>query len=273
MRQLIIRHEDLIGTFEQKQRLVEQFNLMDDNFFAVVMEDKAACEYLLCALLGFEIKVIETKAHYDIANLKAHSVELDVLAEDAEGKLYNIEIQVEDRDNHPKRVRYYQAAVDWSLFQKGRKYEELPELYLLFVSAFDMFGDGLIRYDIDRKIRQTGKTADNGVHEIYFNTKVDDGSQLRELMKFFNESSADDMRFGALSEAVNRQKRTAKGVEHMCKAVRDYVTEREQEIRLESKLEGKVESVNNLLQNGFKLEEALRLIGLTEQEYKSYKPS
>ncbi len=59
----------------------------------------------------------------------------------------------------------------------------------------------------------------------------------------------------------------------MCKAVRDYVTEREQEIRLESKLEGKVESVNNLLQNGFKLEEALRLIGLTEQEYKTYKPS
>ena len=37
-----IKHEDLIGTYEQKQAIAEQFNLMDDELFAVVMKDKAA---------------------------------------------------------------------------------------------------------------------------------------------------------------------------------------------------------------------------------------
>ena len=37
-----IDHESLIGTFEQKRELVRGFNLMDDDFFAVVMQDEKA---------------------------------------------------------------------------------------------------------------------------------------------------------------------------------------------------------------------------------------
>lgn len=32
-----IEHSKLIGTFEEKQAIVEQFNLMDDDFFSVVI--------------------------------------------------------------------------------------------------------------------------------------------------------------------------------------------------------------------------------------------
>lgn len=37
-----IDHESLTGTFEQKKALVQQFNLMHDDFFAIVMQDKKA---------------------------------------------------------------------------------------------------------------------------------------------------------------------------------------------------------------------------------------
>lgn len=41
---LEITHESLIGSFEHKQKLVSQFNLIQDDFFAVVMQDKPALE-------------------------------------------------------------------------------------------------------------------------------------------------------------------------------------------------------------------------------------
>ena len=46
-----ITHESLIGSFEQKQKLVSQFNLIHDDFFAVVMQDKPALETTLRTLL------------------------------------------------------------------------------------------------------------------------------------------------------------------------------------------------------------------------------
>jgi hypothetical protein len=46
-----VRHEDLIGTFEQKRKLAKQFNLMHDDFFAVVMRDKEPLEVVLRILL------------------------------------------------------------------------------------------------------------------------------------------------------------------------------------------------------------------------------
>ena len=77
-----IEHSKLIGTFEERQSIVEQFNLMDDNFFSVVMQNKAACEYVLTMLLGKPIKVLENKTQYVIRNIPAHSAELDALIED-----------------------------------------------------------------------------------------------------------------------------------------------------------------------------------------------
>ena len=46
---LEITHESLIGSFEQKQKLVSQFNLIHDDFFAVVMQDKPALETTVLA--------------------------------------------------------------------------------------------------------------------------------------------------------------------------------------------------------------------------------
>ena len=127
MNDLKIEHSKLIGTFEEKQAIVEQFNLMDDNFFSVVMKNTAACEYMLTVLLGKPIKVLENGTQNVIRNLPAHSAELDALIEDDEGHIYDVEIQVENNDDHPKRVRFYQAAIDWSMLEKGRKYQDFGQ--------------------------------------------------------------------------------------------------------------------------------------------------
>lgn len=265
-----IRHEDLIGTFEQKQAIVEQFNLMDDELFAVVMKDKDACGYFLSVLLGKTVKVLHAETQYTLRNLPSHSVILDALVQDDNGSVYEVEVQKPEKDYHPKRVRYYQSAIDWSLLEKGKKYEELPELYLLFISKFDVFGEGRIKYTVNRVIEETGKIADNGVHEIYFSTNIKENSQLGELLQYLNESNADDMRFGALSKAVKFRKRTQKGVESMSDAVREYAIKYAAEQSALTAIRTKIKTIKNLLAMSIPLNDALKATELDQETYEKY---
>ena len=261
-----IKHEDLIGTYEQKQAIAEQFNLMDDELFAVVMKDKAACGYFLSVLLGKPVTVLRVETQYTIRNLPSHSVMLDALVQDQNGVIYEVEVQKPDDDYHPKRVRYYQAAVDWSLLEKGSKYQDLPELYLLFIMRFDVFGKGKIKYSVNRVIEETGDVADNGVREIYFSTCVKEDSQLGELLQYMNNSNADDMRFGALSEAVKFRKRTKEGVESMSEAVRKYAAEQS----MIAVIKSKIATIKNMLADNIPLEKALAYENLDLQTYEKY---
>ena len=77
-----ITDETLMGTFEQKRELVRSFTMFDDDFFAVVMEDKAAAQEVLRVLTEIpDLVVKEIKTQYSIRNLGTHSVVLDALAE------------------------------------------------------------------------------------------------------------------------------------------------------------------------------------------------
>ena len=271
-----IRHEDLVGSFEQKKALVSKFNLMDDTFFAVVMEDKEACEYLLSELLGKQIKVIENKTQYSLRNIENHSIVLDAMIEDEDHKLYDVEIQIGDHKNHSRRMRYYHTAIDWSYLEKGSDYEQLPELYMIFISAFDPFGENENHYEVKQYVGT--KEYDDGIRRLYFNTAVDDGTKISDLLQYLKNSMADNNKFGALSKAVNFYKVENKGVDYMCKAVEEYAKkqrlEGRNEGRIEGKIEGKIEgnvkTVKNMLNEGLSLETALKFTELDKETYEKY---
>lgn len=266
---MVIRREDLIGTFEQKRALVNQFNLMDDTFCSIVLEDKAACEYLLTALLGKPIKVIENKTQYSIRNLDNHSVVLDALVEDEEHNIYDVEVQTDDEKNHERRLRYYRTAIDWSYLKKGKSYLELPELYMIFISNFDPFELNKNHYIIKQYVENSSKVYDDGVHILYFNTVVDDGSVLSKLLQYLKKSDAGNTSFGALSNAVNSLKTQKEGVESMCKAVNDYA----RAMADECKIEKAVEMVKNMVDDGFDIEKALKYAEIDLQTYEKYSES
>ena len=50
---------------------------------------------------------------------------------------YDIEMQVENRENLPKRSRYYGAALDVNKLKKGRDYNELMPSYIIFICMYD----------------------------------------------------------------------------------------------------------------------------------------
>ncbi len=275
---MVIRHEDLVGTFEQKKALVAQFNLMDDTFFSVVMEHNDAAEYLLTQLLGKPIRIVQNKTQYSIRNVESHSIVLDAMVEDEAHNLYNVEVQVGDKKNHERRIRYHRTAIDWSYLEKGKDYSKLPELYMIFISDFDPFDLGKIHYEIVQYVKGTDREYDNGVHIHYFNTEVKDGTFLEELMQYLAHSDPDDKSFDALSQQVSYHKYQSEGVGEMCKAVEEYAEKYaleygkkcEEKGKLEGKLEGKIEAVKNMLDRNMPIETALEIAGLDRQTYEKF---
>ena len=85
-----------------------------------------------------------------------------------------------------------------------------------------MFKENCTTYHIHRAISETGTIVENGVHEIYVNTKVDDGSDIAELMQYFKHSKGLHPKFKKLSERVHYLKETNEGVKEMCDIVEEY---------------------------------------------------
>ena len=207
-----VTYQDFIGSAEARHNMIANMNLMDDVLFAVTMEDTKACEYVLREITGIKtLHVVSSKAQFSVYNLTSHSVILDVIAEDDTGQLFNIEIQKSNNDHHPKRIRYYQANVDTTFLSKGIKYENLPEAWFIFISDFDPFNLGDNYYEIERKIKGRDSHVNNGIHEVYLNTKIINERGITRLLQYFKDTDAANDEFGALSERIRFIKDNSKG--------------------------------------------------------------
>ncbi len=60
--------------------------------------------------------------------------------------------------------------MDTYIADKGIKFGQIPDSYVIFISKKDFFGQGKAIYHIDRVLRETGDVEDNGFYEIYVNT-------------------------------------------------------------------------------------------------------
>ena len=81
--------------------------------------------------------------------IEAKSIRVDILVKDENGKSYDIEMQVSNEHNLPKRLRYYQAALDISFLDKGFHYKTLNDSYIIFVCLFDAIGKGKPLYTFE----------------------------------------------------------------------------------------------------------------------------
>lgn len=255
------------------RQLVNSLNLTSDFFLSVALEDKAACEYVLRVFMEREdLKVLSVKTQYSVRQIGTHSVLLDVLAEDSEKKLYEIEVQTADNTEHVRRVRYITASVDTAVLDKGEDYCKLPELHVFYITTFDLAGLGKTVYHVERKIQGTEVILDNGVHEHYVNTVIDDGTDTSYLMKYFVKTDSTDRTHGALSDRVIALKSEGKEGEYMCEIIEKM--KRESEVRGEARgrLESLIASVDNVMNKlNLSLENACDTIGITVEEYRKAK--
>ena len=75
---------------------------------------------------------------------------------------------------------------------------------------------------MERVIKETGMVVENGTHEIYVNTAIDDGTEIAKLMQYFKKSTGVHQKFQKLSNRVQYFKESQKGVTEMCELVEEY---------------------------------------------------
>ena len=166
-------------TLEEKEEKVRDFRPIDDAFFETLADDRAFCQEILRVILSDKKLVVEDViVQNSKRNLYGRSVRLDALCTLGNGTKCNIEVQRSNNDNHLKRVRYNAASIAVVDSQRGDKFRELEDLYVVYISEFDVFHGGYTKYHVDSVVRETGKKVKDGLERVFVNTEIKDGTEL-----------------------------------------------------------------------------------------------
>lgn len=191
----------------EKERLVAEarrFNLLSNVFMSVALDDKMACQHVLRILTGMkDLTVLEVRVQHRVSKITSHDAILDILAEDSSGKLFNLEIQRADTIDHARRTRFYVSMIDSEYLMKGKKYADLPDVYIVYISETDLWETGYTSYAVSKNFENTEIPYDDGQHILYVNAAVDDGTETAALMKYFKTADPEDMSQGDLSKRVH----------------------------------------------------------------------
>ncbi len=198
----------------------KRLNPIDDLMFRKMAEDKEFCQEILRVILDDDnLIVLESIPQWIGTNLQGRSVILDAKCIKGDGTQVDIEIQKADDDDHQRRVRYNGAILTTNITNPGIKFENVPDVCVVFISKFDIFGGNLPLYHVDRVVMETGKIVDNGFEEIYVNTQINDGSKVSELMEVFVYDDVYNDKFPKTSE-VKRRWNKESGLPDSCAEVR-----------------------------------------------------
>ncbi len=240
----------------------ETLGIANDFMFGKIMQDAELCKELLQRILpDLEIDHIEyPEAQKGIRpDVDAKSVRLDVYVRDGKGTVYDIEMQVADTKELPKRSRYYQSMIDLQMIDKGQHYKELKPSYIIFICPFDLFGKGRHLYTFENICKEdTSVSLKDEAVRIFLNadSSQDDVSQeLKAFLDYVAGKESEDDFVKRLAEAVEQARKNRKWRhEYMTLLMRDQ--ENMEKGIEKGKIEGRAEEI---IETGFEF-------GLSEQD-------
>ena len=209
---------------EETLEVIERLCLFDDDFMSLVFERNIeATEYLINTVLERDdLKVIEVAGQREYKNpyFGGRVVRVDIYAMDADGKVYDIEVQRSDAGAVPERARFHSAMVDVRMLKGKQKFKEIKDSYIIFITQNDVVGKGLPLYHIERMIRETKGEFGDGSHIIYVNGAYkNDEDPIGRLVHDFGCVRPADMYSDLLKEQVRYFKETEGGRTKMCELI------------------------------------------------------
>lgn len=242
-------------TLSEKIDKIKDFRPIDDVFFEVLAQDPKVCEEILQVILeDSELQVEDVIVQSSERNLYGRSVRLDALCTLGNGTKCNIEIQRSDNDNHLKRARFNAANITVRESNPGDKFDDVIEVYIVYISEFDIFKEGKTIYHVEKVLKETGTVVDDGLHELFVNTTIDDGSAIADLMNCFTKKEVNNPKFPKFSKRVKELKTTEGGANAMCEVMEKYL----------------VQQLVELVREGLlKVADAARKANMSEEEFRA----
>ena len=238
--------------YREYLKRIEAFRLIDDDFMNACFDNHPECAQLVLRILldKPDLKVLEVRAQVYVTNLGKRELRLDVLATDDSGKLYNIEIQRDDRGAGKKRARLHSSLLDAKWTDKGTDPEQIAETFVVFITEHDVLGRGLPVYHIERCILECGELFNDGAHILYANGAYRGDTPVGRLMHDFSCSKPSEMHYDVLANRARFFKESEKGVTTMCKAMEELRDDAFEEGRAEGREEGAIIIARDMLQSG-----------------------
>ncbi len=210
---------------------------MDDVFFNKMAEDANAIQEVISTILGMPVIVIEVVPQCTITGIGNRGVRLDSFARvklapevlvkvelgkdcylGEKGAIVNVEVQKDDNDDAEYRVFYNGASIVVNNTPRGtKKFKDIQRAVVIFISDFDVFGEGEMFYEVHKAIKKSGTPRRSPVAEIYINTVNRDESDDRmkniaDLMELFKDAdSYNDEKFHMFSQRKRDLKNTEEG--------------------------------------------------------------
>jgi predicted transposase/invertase (TIGR01784 family) len=123
----------------------EELGISNDFLFGKVMQTPELCQEMLQIIFPdldiHHIEYPELQKSIDL-DIDAHGIRLDLYVNDDKHNIYNVEMQMSETGELPKRSRYYQSIIDLQLIDKGESYHKLNHSYIIFICPFDVFKKG-----------------------------------------------------------------------------------------------------------------------------------
>ena len=249
----------------------EELTISDDFMFCKVLEHESLCKGFLEMLFGAEIEKITYLSSQNsiTTNSGAKTVRLDVLVKNEAGTSYDIEMQVANQYNLPKRMRYYQAALDISFLDQGYSYKTLNDSFIIFICLFDPIGKNRAIYTFEN-ICVEDKTIplQDGIKKIILNANAfntTDNKDLQGFLQYVKTGKITTDYTGRIEQMIQtvKQNELARREYHILPAaLMDAFDEGESHGSRQAKLE----TAKNLLHFGLSVENIAQATGLSKAE-------
>ena len=258
----------------------EDLGISNDFLFGKVMQNPELCKELIQRILP-DLKIDHIEYPELQKSIKpdvdARSVRLDVYVKDNNETVYDIEMQVSDTKELPKRSRYYQGMIDLQLIDKGQFYKKLNRSYIIFICSFDAFGKGRHIYTFENICKEDSSISmgDEAV-KIVLNANgiLDDVSdKLKAFLDYVAGKKSDDAYVEKLEKAVQEAKRNREWRhEYMTLLMRDQENlERGREQGREQGILGMISALRDLnISDNMILQKLQEKFLLTKEESQKY---
>ena len=179
----------------------DQLTITNKFMFAMVFSHKEIAKPFLEAVLGIKIHELrdpEPEKSIDVSPA-TKGVRFDVFTKDVGPngetlRSFDIEMQMEDTKEIPKRARFYQAMRDSEALNRGEKYRNLKELYIIFLCPDDIFGKDRAVYRFKNLERDDPKIemGDLTFKNFYIFSKYREVAEkaIRDYMEYFATNKA-----------------------------------------------------------------------------------
>lgn len=139
-------------------------------------------------------------------------------------------------------------------------FKELHESYVIFITKNDVMGSGLPLYHIDRVVKETGISFEDGSHIIYVNGSYqNEDDPIGKLVHDFNCKESEDVFYPILAKQIHYFKETEGGRATMCKAVEELAEKWAEESRLDD--------IRNLMESmQWTVEQAMDALRISEED-------